>query len=355
MDGFKVSELQRMQSGGNKAWQDFFNKHKENQIEGRTFEASTIKDRYDSEVGEEWKERLSAKVEGREYVPGTKSSGMVSRAKEAPVSVGGSRSQTPVGRIQRTAEASPARSASPLGGTTKKEQNEAYFAKMGSANSSRPDDLPPSQGGKYGGFGSGGAAPSQSTGNGDWFSEMGKDPIAGLTKGFGWLGKSAKTINEAYVKPNVQKVKIPSHPSIRHRAYKATNALPLLFSNLQLAEADLATTASRTAFQLTQTLQSTTKVAADSFNQFVEGSEITHRGTSSHPPEKKDFWDSFGEAPKGPSAEKKDFWDSFGGVNEEEVVGGRSAVGTAAMKKAGGAGGGGRGKGNGKDDEWGDW
>lgn len=212
MDGFKVSELQRMQSGGNKAWQDFFNKHKENQLEGRTFESSTIKERYDSEVGEEWKERLGAKVEGREYVPGTKSSGMVSRAKEGPVSAAGSRSQTPVGRVQRTSEASPARSASPLGGNTKKEQNEAYFARMGSANASRPDDLAPNQGGKYGGFGSGGAMSSTSANNGDWLSEMGKDPIAGLTKGFGWLGKSAKTINEAYVKPNVQKVQSSIQP-----------------------------------------------------------------------------------------------------------------------------------------------
>jgi hypothetical protein len=33
--------------------------------EGRTFEDSTIKERYESESGEEWKERLSCKVDGR--------------------------------------------------------------------------------------------------------------------------------------------------------------------------------------------------------------------------------------------------------------------------------------------------
>ena len=39
-------------------------------------------------------------------------------------------------------------------GLPSKEQNQDYFARMGSENSSRPENLPPSQGGKYAGFGS---------------------------------------------------------------------------------------------------------------------------------------------------------------------------------------------------------
>ena len=34
-----------------------------------------------------------------------------------------------------------------------KAQNEAFFARKGNENASRPENLPPSQGGKYGGFG----------------------------------------------------------------------------------------------------------------------------------------------------------------------------------------------------------
>lgn len=187
-----------MQLGGNKPWQDFFTKHKDNQMEGKTFDAATIKERYDSEVGEEWKERLNAKVEGVEYVPGQRS---------AP-SAAASRSQTPASRTREAAaemSTTPRRSGSPAMAGGLKAQNEAYFARMGEANASRSEDLPPSQGGKFGGFGSGGASPPRSNDQ-DWLADFGKDPMAGLTKGFGWLGKNAKTGYEGWVKPNVQKV-----------------------------------------------------------------------------------------------------------------------------------------------------
>ena len=89
-------------------------------------------------------------------------------------------------------------------------------------------------------------------------------------------------------------------------------------------------------------------------------------------PEKKDFWDSFGEAPKGPTADKKDFWDEFGaapkgpGKDKQDfwdefnsagdaksqsisgALGGSkkpSGIGTSAMKKSGKK----------DDDGWGEW
>lgn len=40
--------------------------------------------------------------------------------------------------------------------------------------------------------------------------EFQKDPVAALTKGFGWftttVGKGAKTVNDGWIQPNVQKV-----------------------------------------------------------------------------------------------------------------------------------------------------
>lgn len=83
-------------------------------------------------------------------------------------------------------------------------------------------------------------------------------------------------------------------------------------------------------------------------------------GSSSNPnsravqPEKKDFWDSFGDAPKGPANDKKDFWDEFSSVGEQRMNTAEqkkkpSGIGTSAMKK-GGAGGPAK-----KDDEWGEW
>lgn len=136
----------------------------------------------------------------------------------------------------------------------------------------------------------------------------------------------------------------------------------LLFTNfylVQLAEADLAAQARLTAAQLGQGLQSGTKTAADTFNRFVEGDDRSTRragaGSSSTArgpePDKRDFWESFGEPPKGPAADKKDFWDSFAAAAETAPSASKpSSIGTSAMKKPA----------NGsqpatKDDSWGDW
>lgn len=192
-----------MQLAGNKPWQDFYTNHAENKMLGRSFDDTTIKERYDCNVGEEWKERLTAKVEGTEYVPGAKPKVPAATGSATP-SVQGSRSQTPLGR-----PGDSSRSESPMRGlgtgppNSKKAQNEAFFAKMGDTNANRSAALAPSQGGKYAGFGS---EPTPAKTNDDWLGEMQKDPLAGLTKGFGWLGKSAKTGLDTYIKPNVQKV-----------------------------------------------------------------------------------------------------------------------------------------------------
>ena len=236
MDAFKHAEIQRMELGGNEPWKAFYDAHPVIVSEGRTFEDSTIKERYEGDAGEEWKERLSCKVEGREYVQGQEK-------KNAANNSNTSRSSTPMsmgsGGVAVTGGArtgSPAASSirshgSQRGGLpSKKEQNEAYFAKLGSDNASRSDALPPSQGGKYTGFG-GGLPPSSAGdrrsspfggfgGFGGWggggggnqaLDEFQKDPMGSLTKGFGWfastVGKGAKTVNESYLQPTAKQVR----------------------------------------------------------------------------------------------------------------------------------------------------
>ena len=214
MDSFKLQEVERMANGGNKPWKDFFDDHESNKLQARTFDQCTIQERYDSEAGEEWKERLTAKVEGKEYVPGAKP--VVPRPATV-TSAANSRSQTPVagsgGALPRT--------GTPLA-STQKDQNEAYFARMGSANATRPDGLAPNQGGKYAGFGSDPNPTASSSSTIPSTDEFQKDPVAALTKGFGWLSstvtKQAKTGYEGWVKPNVQKVRALFIISIDHFA-----------------------------------------------------------------------------------------------------------------------------------------
>ena len=97
----------------------------------------------------------------------------------------------------------------------------------------------------------------------------------------------------------------------------------------QIAEADIAKQAQQTAAMAAKGIQSGTKVAAERFNNFVE--DTGAGGDSSS---------------RSVEPERKDFWDSFGDAGEEKKAGG--AIGTAAMRKGGGGGGG-------KDEKWDNW
>jgi ADP-ribosylation factor GTPase-activating protein 1 len=224
MDAFKTGEIIRMESGGNKAWRDFFNTHETTKITGVGWDEATVAERYSGEVGEEWKERLTAKIEGRKYASGKQTPAVAPDTKlsRTESTTGGSRSATPMGRDRlanpslRSASPTPSLVTSTLG--SRKARNEEYFAKLGNDNASRPDGLPPSQGGKYSGFGSAPFEPESSgdTPNLPGVDELTKDPVAALTKGFGWftttVGKSAKSMNESWIQPTAQKVR-PSFPT----------------------------------------------------------------------------------------------------------------------------------------------
>ncbi|PWY79116.1 hypothetical protein BO70DRAFT_54582 [Aspergillus heteromorphus CBS 117.55] len=302
MDAFKTSEILRMENGGNEPWISFFDAHPITQSEGRTFEDSTIKERYEGEVGEEWKERLAAKAEGREYVPG-QSPPQPQQPKKKPAVDPSSRSSTPLAAAG--GRGSPASHDGVY--LTKKERNEAYFARLGGENSSRSESLPPSQGGKFTGFGGGmPAAPaskssSSSGGAIPGFDDFQKDPMAALTKGFGWftntVGKGAKTVNDSYIQPTAKTI----------------------------AESDFAAQARLQAAQLGQNMGQGVRGAADHFTRFVEGPDeaaaaaAARRGRAAEPaPERKDFWDSF---------------SSLAGEDSHRRNASRSsAIGTAAMK-----------------------
>ena len=339
MDAFKNAEVKRMEFGGNRPWKGFFNAHQSNKMIGRDFDSCTISERYDSEAGEEWKDRLTAKVEGTEYLPG--SSKKVERAVTG-VTPAGSGRNTPLSSVRSPpAGGAPQRTVSP----SQKARNEAYFASKGSENASRPEGLAPSQGGKYSGFGS--SPPPTNTPNnnssgalptGDDFQS---DPVAALTKGFGWLSstvtKQAASMNKTYIQPGIQ----------------------------SLQEGELAAQARGAAMQAGTYVQQGAKGMGDQFNRFVDpdhsgagaGAPSGQRGA---PVEKKDFWDSFGQPPSGPPQEKKDFWESFGQVPEMGAAGagagasggGKSAasIGTSAMKTHTSSSAAGK-----KDEGWGEW
>ncbi|KAK1480533.1 hypothetical protein CCUS01_16191 [Colletotrichum cuscutae] len=284
MDAFKQVEIERMRLGGNENWRNFFEQHEDTKMRGISWDDATIAERYSGEVGEEWKDRLSAKVEGKEYVPGEK------KPAPAPAAKPASRTGTPLSNTNSRA-ASPGR---------KVKVDDKYFSKLGAENASRSEDLPPSQGGKYAGFGSS-PMPEKKESGIPTVDDLQRDPVAALTKGFGWftttVSKTAKTVNDGYIQPTAK----------------------------QLAESDFAKQAQMAAANAGRVAQQGARNAHDGFNRFVEGgpSQGGQGGASR-------------QAPLDES--KKDFWDSFSSLADQRQTQSGSSIGTSAMgKKTGGA------------------
>ncbi|KAH7206696.1 hypothetical protein ACKLNR_009966 [Fusarium oxysporum f. sp. zingiberi] len=262
MDAFKSSEIERMRLGGNEGWRNFFEEHEQTKMMGITWEDSTIAERYSGEVGEEWKERLSCKVEGREYVPGAK------KPVSAPTKPA-SRTGTPMSGSSRRNESPAAGSGGGGGGGGggKVKVDDQYFSRLGADNAARPDHLPPSQGGKYAGFGS---TPAPNSSDNDLnFGDIQKDAVATLTRGFGWftstVSKTAKTVNDGYIQPTAK----------------------------QFAEGDFAKQAQLTASAFAKQAQAAGKNAQEGFTRFVEGPENQKSREAPLDESKKSFWDEF--------------------------------------------------------------
>lgn len=200
MDAFKANEIERMRLGGNENWRKFFEEHEDTQMRGMTWDDATIAERYSGEVGDEWKERLTSKVEGKDYVPGEKK----------PAAVTAPAAAAAKSRQGSSLSGTNSRSESPVPGKAK--VDDKYFARLGADNASRPDGLPPSQGGKYGGFGNTPAPAQSSQAALPNLDDLQKDPVAALTKGFGWftttVTKTAKTVNDGYIQPTARGVSV---------------------------------------------------------------------------------------------------------------------------------------------------
>lgn len=102
-----------------------------------------------------------------------------------------------------------------------KAANENYFANLGRANESRPHDLPPSQGGRYTGFGSTPTPPANqnasyglSSANAPSLSELQENPVAAISKGWSLFAAAvvgaSRAVSENVIQPGVEKVTDPN-------------------------------------------------------------------------------------------------------------------------------------------------
>lgn len=224
MDQFKPEEILRMERGGNDKLKEYF-------VDHGVDLALPAKAKFDNYVAEDYKELLTCEVEGREYVPKDRSGDSL------PGAAAG-------GAVSGLSGAGG--SSFPAG--IDKGRNEEYFARLGDENERRPDHLPPSQGGKYGGFGNTPAPRSNQGGSFAGFSlnRLQEDPVGTLSKGWGLFSSSvAKSVNEV-------------HESVIKPGFN------------QLQESDFSAEAKRAMAQFGQKMQQTGKYGQETFNTFTK-------------------------------------------------------------------------------------
>ncbi|QLQ79416.1 hypothetical protein HG537_0C00630 [Torulaspora globosa] len=202
MDQFKPEELLRMEKGGNEAFDAYMSSHNVDL-------SLPHKAKYDNPIAEDYKRKLSCEVNGEPFTevdhPDFDPASLANRQSEIKVAGVESRQQTPI---------ESRRTVTPKNSVEQKTRNEAYFEEMGKKNQSKPEHLPPSQGGKYQGFGNTPVNDASSNGargqgsNTLSLDNFQKDPLGTFARGWGLFSsavtKSFEEVNESVIKPGYQ-------------------------------------------------------------------------------------------------------------------------------------------------------
>ncbi|KAF9481856.1 hypothetical protein BDN70DRAFT_875809 [Pholiota conissans] len=231
MDTWQDEQVRRMQLGGNLPFKEFMKSY-EPADQGGFKEGASPYDTYHCWAAAQYREKLDAMLAGRDWSPSappaTFTAGSRS-ASPAPSSQGLRKSRASNRTLTgRSGSNSPAPSfRSSPGGTPnlnsnpandQKTANENYFAGLGRANENRPVDLPPSQGGRYTGFGSTPTPPPNSnplsSANAPTLSDLQENPVAAISKGWSLFAAAvagaSRVVTENVIQPGVEKVTDPN-------------------------------------------------------------------------------------------------------------------------------------------------
>ncbi|KAI7846015.1 hypothetical protein COHA_000553 [Chlorella ohadii] len=176
MDAWNPDQLRRMQLGGNDKLNKFLAQY-------GVAKHTEIRDKYNSKAAEFFREKLRAEVDGRPYTPPppTADNKMMPRNRSFAASVS-SQPHAPAAR------SGSEYSLSQLQASAADKDN--FFNRKLAENATRPEGLPPSQGGKYVGFGSTPAPRPSSAGAGG--APINVDEVTQMfSKGLSSLGQLA--------------------------------------------------------------------------------------------------------------------------------------------------------------------
>ncbi|CCF58623.1 hypothetical protein KAFR_0F00260 [Kazachstania africana CBS 2517] len=286
MDQFKPEELIRMEKGGNEPFNEYMSSH------GIDLKLPQ-KIKYDNPIAEDYKEKLTCEVEGKEFSEPSHPDFDPSKLNENSMTdfdtteaksaaINKSRSETPLeNRRSQTPKVAPAQ----------KEKNEAYFAELGRQNQEKPANLPPSQGGKYQGFGStpvnNGNSSNTTSNNTLSMENFQNDPLGTFTKGWSMFSsavtKSIEDVNESVIKPGVQ----------------------------QWQSGELSEETKRAAAQFGQKFQETSNYGKQAFSSFTKNLQEQYYNNYGNPNEAGHSNDIANSKNSNTAHETEDNWDDF--------------------------------------------
>jgi len=171
MDAWNADQLKKMQLGGNQKMNDFFQKY-------GIAKETKISEKYNSQAAEYYREKIRTEAGGGVYNPPPPGKAPAGRAAAGKGRPGSARGRAPGasgfhdddwdswGDGGKAPNGGTGRSANQRSNEYSMSQLEAsaaskdeFFARKIAENANKPDNLPPSQGGKYVGFGSAPAKP----------------------------------------------------------------------------------------------------------------------------------------------------------------------------------------------------
>lgn len=199
MDKWKPDELERMRVGGNTRAQAFFDSQKDIKP------GMSLQEKYNTKAAALYRDCIATEAQGKPWSIETSSA---KNYKPVPVML--LSNQAPAPAAAQSQGGSNAGGSDRFGnGMTVSEvssHRDNYFAGLQANNANRRDDLPPSQGGKYAGFGNT-AAPVKKSGGGDDFFN---DALSSISAGWEAFSvgavKIAAQVNETVIKPTAEKV-----------------------------------------------------------------------------------------------------------------------------------------------------
>ncbi|XP_076396020.1 ADP-ribosylation factor GTPase-activating protein 1 isoform X2 [Megachile rotundata] len=172
MDKWKDLELEKMKVGGNRNAREFF----ESQPDWD--DNMSITQKYNTKAAALYRDKIATLARGENWSPTT------SMAKDFQPSMYWENQQE-----NSSYQGDASNSYQNFVANSYKSQTEAFFARKQTENANRPDNIPPSQGGKYGGFGYQMEAPPRSSSQ-----EFFDTAVSSLASGWSIFSSSASKI-----------------------------------------------------------------------------------------------------------------------------------------------------------------